>query len=165
MPTPCTLIYSKRTSHSFASLMRTVIHKIQQVCTFFVEISGLVGTTRIYLWGRCSSRLQRWCVPHHPIRVSTFGRWRNHRRRNTDILPLSSDLRLRMLLRRKNLTADSDRVQWITRHVLLSVSLASNVPGHETPRCYFTDGDSDTLVGAMMSGISAISDAAFSMLI
>ena len=64
-----------------------------------------------------------------------------------------------------NLTADSDRVQWITRHVLLSVSLASNVPGHETPRCYFTDGDSDTLVGAMMSGISAISDAAFSMLI
>ena len=29
-----------------------------------------------------------------------------------------------------NLPADSDRVQWIARHVPLSVSLASNVPGH-----------------------------------
>ena len=65
----------------------------------------------------------------------------------------------------ENLPADSDRVLWIARHVPLSVSVASNVPGHETPRCYVTDGDSDKLVGAMMSGISAISDAAFDMLI
>ena len=56
-------------------------------------------------------------------------------------------------------------MQWIARHVPLSVSLASNVPGHETSHCYATDGDSDKLVGAMMSGLSAISDAAFDMLI
>ena len=42
----------------------------------------------------------------------------------------------------ENLPADSDRVQWIARHIPLSVSLASNVPGHETPQCYVTDGDS-----------------------
>ena len=59
-----------------------------------------------------------------------------------------------------NLPADSDRVQWIARHVLLSVSVSSNVPGHETPHCYVTDGDSDKLVGATMSGIGAIGDAA-----
>ena len=41
------------------------------------------------------------------------------------------------------LPANSDRVQWIARHVPLSVSVASNVPGHEPPRCYVTDGDSD----------------------
>ena len=64
----------------------------------------------------------------------------------------------------ENLPTDSDLVQWIARHVPLSVSLASNVPGHETPRCYVTDGDSDKLVGAMMSGISAVSDATFDML-
>ena len=65
----------------------------------------------------------------------------------------------------KNISADSDRVQWIARHVPFSVSLASNVPGHETPHCYVTDCHSDRLVGSMMSGIGAISDAAFDMLI
>ena len=65
----------------------------------------------------------------------------------------------------KNLPADTDRVQWISRHVLVSVSLASNVPGHETPHCYIRDGDSDKLVGSMMSGLSTIRDAAFDMLI
>ena len=63
------------------------------------------------------------------------------------------------------LPANSDRVQWIARHVPLSVSVASNVPGHEPPRCYVTDGDSDKLVGAMMRSLSAISDTAFDMLI
>ena len=33
---------------------------------------------------------------HHPC--STFGRWRNHRRRDAEILPLSSNIRLRMRL-------------------------------------------------------------------
>ena len=65
----------------------------------------------------------------------------------------------------ENLPANSDRLQWIARHVPLSVSVASNVPGHDTPHCYFTDGDSDKLVGAMMRGLSAISDEAFAMLI
>ena len=43
--------------------------------------------------------------------------------------------------------------------------MASNVPGHETPRRYVTDGDSDKLVGTMMRGLCTISDAAFDMLI
>ena len=65
----------------------------------------------------------------------------------------------------ENLPADSDRVQWIARHVPLSVSVASNVPGHETPRCYVTYGDSGKLMGATISRRSAISDAAYDMLI
>ena len=35
-----------------------------------------------------------------------------------------------------NLPTDSYRVQWIASHVPLSVSVASNVPGHETPHCW-----------------------------
>ena len=65
----------------------------------------------------------------------------------------------------KNLPADTDRVQWIARHVPLSVNVASNVPGHETPHCYVTDGDSDKCVSSMMRRLSTISDAAFDMLI
>ena len=64
----------------------------------------------------------------------------------------------------ENLPADSDRVQWIARHVPLSVSLASNVPGYETPRCYVTEGDSDKLVADMMAGLVATSDAAYDLL-
>ena len=65
---------------------------------------------------------------------------------------------------RDNVPADSDRVQWIARHVPLSVSLASNVPGYEIPRCYVTEGDSDKLVADMMAGLVATSDAAYDLL-
>ena len=64
----------------------------------------------------------------------------------------------------ENLPADSDRVQWIARHVPLSVSLAPNVPGYETPRCYVTEGDSDKLVAYMMAGLVDTSDAAYDLL-
>ena len=65
---------------------------------------------------------------------------------------------------RDNVPADSDRVQWIARHVPLSVSMASNVPGYETPRCYVTEGDSNKLIEEMMSHLHAVSDAAFESL-
>ena len=64
----------------------------------------------------------------------------------------------------ENLPADSDRVQWIARHVPLSVSVASNVPGYETPLGYVTEGDSDKLVADMMAGPVSTSDAAYDLL-
>ena len=63
------------------------------------------------------------------------------------------------------LPADTDHVQWVARHIPLSVSVASNVPGYEDAQCYVTDGDSDKLLGAMMSGLVATSDAAFASLL
>ena len=66
---------------------------------------------------------------------------------------------------RDNVPADSDKVHWIARHVPLSVSLASNVPGLEPAQCYVTDGDSDKLVADMMSHLHAVSDAAFASLL
>ena len=50
-----------------------------------------------------------------------------------------------------NLPADTDHVQWVARHVPLSVSVASNVPGYEPALCFVTDGDADKLVGCMMT--------------
>ena len=63
------------------------------------------------------------------------------------------------------LPADTDHVQWVARHIPLSVSVASNVPGYEDAQCYVTDGDSDKLLGATMSGLVATSDAAFASLL
>ena len=62
------------------------------------------------------------------------------------------------------LPPNCDKVQWVARHVPLSVSIASNVPGHEDARCYVTDGDSETLIATMMKDLERTSDAAFEML-
>ena len=64
----------------------------------------------------------------------------------------------------KNLPNATDHVEWVARHVPLSVSVASNVPGYEAPRCFVTDGDSNKLVAEMMSHLHAVSDAAFESL-
>ena len=65
---------------------------------------------------------------------------------------------------RDNLPADTDHVQWVARHVPLSVSVASNVPGHEDAQCYITNGDSNKLVEEMVNNLITISDAAFESL-
>ena len=65
---------------------------------------------------------------------------------------------------RDNVPADTNTLQWSARHVPLSVSMASNVPGYEPAQCYVTDGDSNKLVADMMDHLTAISDAAFESL-
>ena len=52
-------------------------------------------------------------------------------------------------------------MQWVARHVPLSVSVASNVPGHEQVQCLVTDGDTDKLLSAMMDILQSMSDAAY----
>ena len=64
-----------------------------------------------------------------------------------------------------NLPADTDHVQWSARHVPLSVSVASNVPGYEPALCFVTDGDADKLVKAMMVHLITLSDAAYDSLL
>ena len=65
----------------------------------------------------------------------------------------------------ERLPTNTDHVEWIARHVPLSVSVASNVPGYEPAQCYITDGDSDKLVEEMMNNLIAISDAAYDSLL
>ena len=64
----------------------------------------------------------------------------------------------------ENLPTATNHVEWVVRHVPLSVSVASNVPGYEAPRCFVTDGDSNKLVAEMMSRLHAVSDASFESL-
>ena len=59
------------------------------------------------------------------------------------------------------LPLDSDKVQFMARHVPLSVSVASNVPGYEQAKCLVTDGDTNKLVSAMMDILRSMSDAAY----
>ena len=65
----------------------------------------------------------------------------------------------------ERLPSDSDKLQWSARHVPLSVSVASNVTGHEDAQCYVTNGDSDKLVEDMMAHLITLSDAAYESLL
>ena len=65
----------------------------------------------------------------------------------------------------ERLPTNTDHVEWIARHVPLSVSVASNVPGYEPAQCYITDGDSDKLVEEMMRHLHTISDTAYDSLL
>ena len=59
-----------------------------------------------------------------------------------------------VLLKREILT--SDKLTWISEHVPVSVSIASNVAGYESPVC-FVNEKSDELINEMMTYLSEIS--------
>ena len=59
------------------------------------------------------------------------------------------------------LPSDSAQVHWVARHVPLSISVASNVPGHEQVKCLVTDGDTNKLVSTVMDILRSKSDAAY----
>ena len=65
----------------------------------------------------------------------------------------------------ERLPTNTDHVEWIARHVPLSVSVASNVPGYEPAQCYITDGDSDKLVADMVRHLHTFSDTAYDALL
>ena len=52
-------------------------------------------------------------------------------------------------------------MQWVARHVPLSVTVASNVSIHEQVQCLVTDGDTNKLVSTMMDILQSMSDAAY----
>ena len=50
----------------------------------------------------------------------------------------------------------SDKLTWVSEHVPISVSIASNVTGYETPVC-FVNKESVELINDMMTYLSEIS--------
>ena len=57
------------------------------------------------------------------------------------------------------------KLRWEARHELLSVSVASNVPGHETPQCFVSEGSPAQLVSDMGDYLHTISQAAYTTLL
>ena len=55
----------------------------------------------------------------------------------------------------------SDKLQWIARHEVISVSISSNIPEHRTARC-FVDGDSTELFEKVCNYLKTLSDASYS---
>ena len=59
------------------------------------------------------------------------------------------------------MTSDSDKFQWVARHIPLTFSVASNVPVQEQVQYLVTDGDANRSLADMMNILRAMSDAGY----
>ena len=61
---------------------------------------------------------------------------------------------------KENLPQSSEKLTWEAKHVPLSVSICSNVPGYQEPQCFVTEGDSQELVSKMIDYMHQIQQIA-----
>ena len=59
---------------------------------------------------------------------------------------------------------NTDKLNWESAHVPLSVSVCSNVPGYEEPKCFVSEGDSDLLLEEFVQYLITISTKSSSLL-
>lgn len=52
---------------------------------------------------------------------------------------------------------NTGKLTWESSHVPLSVSVCSNVPGYETPKCFVTNGDPKGLITEFIQNLVSIS--------
>ena len=52
----------------------------------------------------------------------------------------------------------TEKPDWLARHEVLSVSVASNISGHCEPKCFVTNGDPAVIVGKLMEELEAMSN-------
>ncbi|CAH3020547.1 unnamed protein product [Porites evermanni] len=52
---------------------------------------------------------------------------------------------------------NTEKLTWQSAHVPLSVSVCSNVPGYQAPKCFVLEGDSDLLLEAFVQYLTKIS--------
>ena len=59
---------------------------------------------------------------------------------------------------------DTEKLTWNTKHIPLSVSVCSNVPDYDQPKCFVSDGDSKQLVKEMIDYLVKISQKSYGLL-
>ncbi|KAL9961202.1 hypothetical protein ACROYT_G030103 [Oculina patagonica] len=56
---------------------------------------------------------------------------------------------------------DTEKLTWNAKHIPLSVSVCSNIPGYDQPKCFVSDGDPKQLVKEMVDYLVEISQESF----
>ena len=59
---------------------------------------------------------------------------------------------------------NTEKLTWQSAHVPLSVSVCSNLPGYQAPRCFVSEGDSDLLLEEFVQYLTTISTKSSSLL-
>ena len=57
-----------------------------------------------------------------------------------------------------------ERLTWKAKHVPLSVSVCSNIPGYNDPKCFGTNGDSHQLLNNMIEYLLKVSEKSYESL-
>ena len=71
---------------------------------------------------------------------------------------------LKVILIESDLPEPTKKLTWEAKHVPLSVSICSNIPGFTTPQYFITEGDTDELVTKMVNYMHTIQDTASAIL-
>ena len=61
---------------------------------------------------------------------------------------------------KEDLPKSSEKLTWQAKHVPLSVSVCSNVPGYQEPQCFVTEGKPEELVANMVDYMHQIQETA-----
>ena len=61
----------------------------------------------------------------------------------------------------KNLPKSTPTITWEGRHILASISIASNIAGYTEPKTFLSDGDAFSLMSKMMDYLTQLSDVAY----
>ncbi|CAH3132565.1 unnamed protein product [Porites lobata] len=59
---------------------------------------------------------------------------------------------------------NTEKLTWNAKHIPLSVSVCSNVPDYDQPKCFVSDGDSKQLVKEMLEHLVKISERSYDLL-
>ena len=59
---------------------------------------------------------------------------------------------------------DTEKLTWDAKHIPLSVSVCSNVPDYDQPKCFVSDGDSKQLVKEMLEHLVKTSEQSYDLL-
>ena len=59
---------------------------------------------------------------------------------------------------------DTEKLTWDAKHISLSVSVCSNVPDYDQPKCFVSDGDSKQLVKEMLEHLVKTSEQSYDLL-
>ena len=68
------------------------------------------------------------------------------------------------ILRQNNLPENGEKLSFTSKHIPLSVGIASNIPNFEDPICFVSEGNETVLVQKMVDYMEKLSDAAYAIL-
>jgi len=117
-----------------------------------METRWYVAPARTKLQRRCPLQSSRWRLSYNKDRLWRTGRREHHRSTWTSLLSLSSH---------QPEKERTTHLEWVNQHVLLSISVCSNVPEFTEPKCFVSEGNSAETVEACLQYLTEISQAAY----
>ena len=133
--------------------------------TDFERFCGVFKCSRCdVLWYGCKDFLRhcRSCLGKSQVRYSggvyhnpktVFKRLQemNFRSNRSETLPLLLYIDLECLFSQQDLPDGTDKLQFTARHIAMSFSVASCIPGEEAAHCEISDGDTAALVAKLVN--------------